>query len=96
MIDAEIKNVLAWFTAEFNDFDLTISPLMTGVRIIVKKETKTQVFATRKDLLIGRDYKSNVDVADAIRAAIPATVEEIKRNMIAETATGQQSFFNYL
>ena len=96
MIDEEIKNVLAWFTAEFSDFDLIISPLMTGVRIIVKKETKTQVFATRKDLLIGRDYKSNVDVADAIRAAIPAAVEEIKRNMIAVTPTGQQSFLNLL
>lgn len=96
MFDSQYKNVISWFISEFPDFDLTISPFMTGVRIIVKKETKTQVFAIRKDLLIGRDYKSNVAVADAIRAAIRAAVEEIKRNMIAVSATGQQSFLNFL
>lgn len=98
MFDSQYKNVISWFISEFPDYGLTISPTVSGVRILVKHELKTGIFASQKELLIGRDFIPTTPDEEnaAIRGAICSAVEEIRQNEISVTPTGQQSFLNLL
>lgn len=97
MFDSQYKTVISWFISEFPDYGLTISPTVSGVRILVKHELKTGIFASNKELLIGRDFLPSPDEENAaIRGAICSAVEEIRQNEISVTTTGQQTFLNLL
>lgn len=95
MFDSQYKTVISWFISEFPEYGLTISPTVSGVRILVKHELKAGIFASQKELLIGRDFLPDEENA-AIRGAICSAVEEIRQNEISVSPTGQQTFFNYL
>lgn len=76
MIDAGLKNLFSWFSAEYPDFILTVSPLFTGVRVKITKETDSKQFDATKLFLIGRDYNESESAPDKIRAWIPAVIAE--------------------
>lgn len=78
MIDAGFKNLFSWFSAEYPDFILTVSPLFTGVRVKVTKETDSRIFGATKLFLIGRDYFESEQLPDVIRACIPALIAAIQ------------------
>lgn len=97
MFDSQYKTVISWFISEFPEYGLTISPTVSGVRILVKHELKAGIFASQKELLIGRDFLPTPDEENAaIRRAICSAVEEIRQNEISVSPTGQQTFFNLL
>ena len=79
MIDAGLKNLFSWFSAEYPDYILTVSPLFTGVRVKVTKETDSKRFDATKLFLIGRDYNETESAPDKIRAWIPAVIAENKK-----------------
>lgn len=78
MIDAGLKNLFSWFSAEYPDYILTVSPLFTGVRVKVTKETDSKQFDATKLFLIGRDYFESEQMPDVIRARIPALIAAIQ------------------
>lgn len=78
MIDAGLKNLFSWFSAEYPDFILTVSPLFTGCRVKIAQESGKKIFDATKLFLIGRDYNESESAAETIRAAIPALIAEIE------------------
>ena len=76
MIDAGLKNLFSWFLVEYPEYTLTVSPLITGVRVKITKETDSKQFDATKLFLIGRDYNESEQMPDKIRAWIPAVIAE--------------------
>lgn len=76
MIDAGLKNLFSWFSAEYPDYILTVSPLFTGCRVRVDFEIGCAVHA-QKDFLFKIDYFESEQLPDVIRAWIPALIAAI-------------------
>ena len=76
MIDAGLKNLFLWFSAEYPDYILTVSPLFTGCRVKIARESGEKLFDATKLFLIGRDYNESESAAEKIRAWIPAVIAE--------------------
>ena len=78
MIDAGLKNLFSWFSEEYPDYILTVSPLFTGnCRVKVTQETERGQFGASKVFIFGEDYFESEQMPDVIRAWIPALIAAI-------------------
>lgn len=81
MINAKTKSLFDWFSAEFPNFDLTLSDAPNGIKIIIQTLDSGNNYRNEKALLIGRDYLPESDVYDVVRAHIPAIVAGLYKKM---------------
>lgn len=74
MIDAGLKNLINWFSAEYPDWILTISPTFTGAGFEIRN--RDDGFVARKTFLISRDYFDAGDIGENIVAWISGAISE--------------------
>lgn len=78
MINSNIKLMFREFLAEFPDYDLRVSEMVNGIRVLITKAVNGAEYYAQKDFLLGSDLPLTQDAADVIRANIPAMIAGIE------------------